>query len=129
LIPFGGDLHSARAQAVAFQTALRAIGTTIHPGKLPPSASLLSIDHPAFDLSAVKTSEDGQGLVIRGVNLSHQPLNVRARCQLPIRSANKARIDETPLEMVPVEKSSQLKMEIGPHEIITLRLALDPPQT
>lgn len=129
LIPFDGDLHSARAQAVAFQTALRAVGTTIHTGSLPSSASLLSIDHPAFDLSAVKTSEDGQGLVIRGVNLSHQPLTINTRCQLPIRSANKARIDETPLEMLPVEKSSQLKMEIGPHEIITLRLDLDPPQT
>jgi len=113
---------------VAFQTTLRAVGTTIHPGKLPSSASLLSIDHPAFALSAVKIAEDGQGLVMRGVNLSHQPLNVGMRCLLPIRSASKARIDETPLEVLPVEKGSQLKMDVGPQEIITLRLDLDPPR-
>lgn len=129
MIPFDGDPLSARAQAVAFQTTLRAVGTTIHPGKLPSSASLLSIDHPAFALSTVKIAEDGQGLVMRGVNLSHQPLNVGMRCLLPIRSASKARIDETPLEVLPVEKGSQLKMEVGPQEIITLRLDLDPPRS
>lgn len=122
LIPFTGEMLSARTQALAFQTTLRAVGTPLHKGILPASASMLAIDSQAFDLTCVKTAEDGLGLIVRGVNLGHQMLNVNLDSLFEITSAFKARIDETPLETLEISDSNRLSLEINPHEIITLRL-------
>jgi alpha-mannosidase len=122
LIPFDGDLLQARIQAEAFQTTFRGMGTSLHAGALPVSASLVQIDHHAFALTAVKSSKDGDGLILRGVNLSHQPLRTTLKCLLPIRSASRASMDETALESLEIQDDHHVPLVINPHEILTLHL-------
>jgi len=126
LIPFNGDLLQARLQAEAFQTNFRGMGTSLHNGPLPPSASLAHVDHHAFALTSVKSSIDGYGLILRGVNLSHQPLKTKLRCLLPIQSAAKVRMDETVLEAIELQDDHHVPIMIKPHEILTLHLTLSP---
>jgi alpha-mannosidase len=126
LIPFDGDLLQARLHAEAFQTILRGMGTTLHTGALPPSASLVQVDHHEFALTAVKSSKVGDGLILRGVNLSHQPLRTLLKTLLPIQSATKVRMDESVLESIEMQDDHHVPISIKPHEILTLHLILSP---
>jgi mannosylglycerate hydrolase len=122
LIPFAGDLLQARLQAQAFQSKMRAVGSTLHDGPLPPSGSLLSIDNPSFDLTAVKTAEDGRGLIVRGVNLAHEPASLQLTSMLPLQSASRTRIDESSLHELQVERAHTLSVRLQPLELLSLRL-------
>ncbi|HEY42460.1 MAG TPA: hypothetical protein G4O11_00565, partial [Anaerolineae bacterium] len=126
LIPYNGDLLQARHLAEAFQTSLRGIGTSLHSGVLPTSASLISVDHDAFSLTSVKTSKNGKGLILRGVNLSHQPLQTAVTSLPPIQSASKVRMDETKIEELEIQENHRVPLLIEPHEILTLHLILSP---
>ena len=126
LIPFDGDLLQARMQAEAFQTTLRGMGTSLHAGVMPPSASLVKVDHHAFALTAVKSSRDGDGLILRGVNLSRQPLKTMLSCLLPIQSATKVRLDETKLEAIKIRDDHHVPIQINPQETLTLHLTFSP---
>jgi alpha-mannosidase len=102
------------------------MGTTLHTGALPPSASLVQVDHHEFALTAVKSSKVGDGLILRGVNLSHQPLRTLLKTLLPIQSATKVRMDESVLESIEMQDDHHVPISIKPHEILTLHLILSP---
>ncbi|MEW6568754.1 MAG: glycoside hydrolase family 38 C-terminal domain-containing protein [Chloroflexota bacterium] len=122
LIPFGADPGPAIEQALAFQTPLCAAGTPLHPGKLPGETSFLRWQCEGMLLSAVKLAEDSQDVILRGVNLSDRALDLRLETRLPLVGAWVARLDETPLEPLPVEGPGRLRLRARPHEIVTLRL-------
>jgi alpha-mannosidase len=122
LIPFDGNVLQARLQAQAFQSKMKAVGSALHDGILPASGSLLSIDNPSFDLTAVKKAEDGRGLVVRGVNLAHKPTDIQLTSMLPLQSASRTRMDETSLHELQVESGHILNIRLQPLEILTLRL-------
>ena len=124
LIPFAHDLDEAVVEAYAFQSPMRAIGTRLHGGILPPAASLLAWTPGSFHLTCVKTAEDGQGLIVRGVNLRAERAEVDLECLLPVAEACRARLDETPLEALPVEAGCKVRFAARPHEIVTLRVRL-----
>ncbi len=125
LIPYSGSMFDARAQAEAFQSRMRAVASQIHPGKIPPQASLLSIDPPELHLSCVKTAEDGDGLIVRIVNLSGESAHAHLRTVLPLAAAWQVRLDEMPLSELRIKDAHQLRAKIGPHEILSLRLQFD----
>ncbi len=124
LIPFAHDLDEAVVEAYAFQSPMRAIGTRLHGGILPPAASLLAWTPGSFHLTCVKTAEDGQALIVRGVNLRDERAEVDLECLLPVAEACRARLDETPLEALPVEAGCKVRFAARPHEIVTLRVRL-----
>jgi mannosylglycerate hydrolase len=122
LVPFADDPIAAQNEALAFQSSFRGVGTQIQSGSLPPSISLLSIEPETFQVTAIKTSEDGRSLIVRGVNLQQDPVQVRILSAFPIHSAAKARLDETPIDVAWVRKNESLEIEVQPSEILTLRL-------
>jgi mannosylglycerate hydrolase len=125
IIPHGGDLLAAWQAAWAFQTPLRAItpGQDRPARTLPPSGSLVAVDNPAFVLSAVKRSEDGRGVVVRGYNLGGDVEPVSLRFGLPFESVAFARLDETPLDAAPQVEGYEVRFDARPGEIVTLVFA------
>jgi alpha-mannosidase len=126
LIPFNEDLLWARHQAEAFQTTLRGVGMSLQDGVLPSSASLISVDHNSFALTAVKTSKHEEGLILRGVNLGHQTLKTTLTSLLPIQAVSKVRLDETIIGELEIQDPHHVPLLIKPHEILTLHLILSP---
>lgn len=124
LIPFQGNLLQARLQAEAFQTEMRGVGTGLHTGLLPAAVSLLAVQPECFAITAVKSAEDGPGIIIRGVNLSQQQQDVRLQTALPMRSAAVARMDEESIRDVPLTDANTVTASVRPKEILTLRLTL-----
>ncbi len=76
LVPHGGDWEAEEAlvlrEAQAFNTPLRALVTEQHEGRLPSQATLVEVEPRSLVVSAIKQSENGEGVVVRVYNpLSH----------------------------------------------------------
>ncbi len=125
LIPFAQDAQPAIAQARAFQTWLRATGTALHRGPLPAEASFLRWHGEGLHLSALKLAEDGQGVILRAVNDTADPQDLVLGTLAPLREAWRARLDETPLDPLPVDAAGTIRLRARPYEIVTLRLRFD----
>jgi alpha-mannosidase len=110
-------------QAYAFQASLRSVNTSLHTGSLPAACSLLQASPREFVLSAVKMAEDGQGWIVRGYNLSAQPLEAEL---MPWRSFARVEVvnlaEEVQDVLIPAADGSVL-LAVGPHAIATLRFA------
>jgi alpha-mannosidase len=122
VIPYQADLLVARQQAEAFQSPLRAEGSTLHTGELPCKASLLSIHPDTIALTAVKTAEDERGLIVRCVNLNREVEETELQSLLPLSAAYSARIDETTLDEIDIDGNHSIHLQLRPNEIVTLRL-------
>ena len=124
VIPIRGGLEAAMMEAYAFQSEMRAVGAGLHEGRLPPAASLLAAPADGFVLTGVKLSEEGEDLIVRGVNLTAERREVIVEALLPIRHASLARLDEQPGDALSVEDGRRMRVTARPHEIVTLRLTL-----
>jgi alpha-mannosidase len=124
LIPHAGDLEAARAQAEAFRAPLRAVAAGVHPGPLPPVASLVRAEPSTFALSAIRQSEGRAtpGLIVRGVSLSDQPSTVRLRPWRRLRRAARVSLRGEYIEPLAPDDDGTVTFVARPWEIVTLRL-------
>jgi alpha-mannosidase/octanoyl-[GcvH]:protein N-octanoyltransferase len=76
-IAFHGDTEESRLKtyhdAKNAQVPFSAYQTTVHAGQLPAVNQFLTIDGPAFALTAMKRKEHGSEIVTRGYNLTNEP--------------------------------------------------------
>jgi mannosylglycerate hydrolase len=122
LFPWDGDEHAGTQTAEAFQTGLRAAGTSLHGGTLPHQGAFLSIEGQGFCLTAVKTAEDGDGLIVRGYNTGAEPTQITIAGIRPIQRAILSRLDEAPLGPLHLDSQGRASLQAGPHAIVTARL-------
>lgn len=122
IIPHGPDPLAAWQAARAFQTPFRAVTPEPHQSEpaLPPSGSLVTVDNPAFVLSAVKCSEDGSGMIVRGYNISGAAEPVSVRFGLPFEAVEFVRLDETPIGESPQLDGERVQFDARPGEVVTL---------
>jgi mannosylglycerate hydrolase len=122
IVPVAGDEVEARRQADAFQMGPRGVGTRIQAAGLPESGSLLETEPAEFRLTAVHVAEDRKALIVRGVHHGAQGGEVVIRPHAVPSSAERVRLDETPLESVTPDPDGALRVSAGPNELVTLRL-------
>lgn len=122
LIPFAQEPQPAIEQALAFQTWLRAVGTGIHNGLLPPEASFLRWHGQGLQLSAIKLADDGDDVIVRAFNPGPHPQELTLEPLAPLLEAWRARLDETSIEPLSIEPPGKIRLQARPHEILTLRL-------
>jgi mannosylglycerate hydrolase len=123
LIPHQGDWQGSHLEAEAFRTPLRAMATGTHAGSLPPAASIVEVDPPAFHLTAIKQFKNdlGPSLVVRGVNLSDHPVSVRLRPRRAFEQVTRANLNEDFREPLVFEPDGSVIVPAGPWEIVTIR--------
>ncbi len=125
IIPHDNDPIPAWYQAWAFQCPLKVATTTIHAGPLPTTASLVNVDNPAFVLSSVKEANDGNGVIVRGYSISQDVQTVTLSSSMGFTTAEAARIDETLSgEMYSFNEQGQMRFDVEPAQIVTLRLTV-----
>ena len=74
------------------------VGTTLRSAlALPAPVHGIELAGTGLAFSTLKESEDGQWLVLRCINVCHEPVNGRWILPFDIREARLARLDETPL--------------------------------
>jgi alpha-mannosidase len=122
VIPHAGDCTAAYQEAYAFDVPLRAVDTPLQAGTLPSTASLLEVRPAAFVLSAVKPAEEGDGVIVRGYNITGAPLRVTLKPLHRCTRAARVRLDEEEVGGLALAEDGSVTMEVRGHEIVTVRL-------
>jgi alpha-mannosidase len=115
---------SAYRHAFAFNTPMRAAGASLHPGELSPMASLVRVLPHAFMLSAIKTAEDGLGWIVRGYNLTAEPLQVTLVPWRPFRIAQRVDLNEQILEDLACAEDGRVSLPVSGCEIATVKFSV-----
>ncbi len=118
IIPHPGDWKNAFVQAHAFEVPMRAASTSIHSGDLPASSSFLEVSPTAFEISAVKQSEDGRGWIVRGYNLSADMLDVTLKPWKIFRKVQQVNLAEEKTRDLKPDRDGRITIQVRGHEII-----------
>jgi len=122
IIPHKGTWRDAYRHAYEFNAPLKAVIGLPHPGTLPGAGTFIQARPAAFIITAVKTAGDGDGLVVRGYNITPERIDVQIKPLFPFRSICRAGLDETAGAAIGLTPTGEARFSAGPHEIVTLRL-------
>ena len=126
IIPHDGDWETARAHVLAVQhlRPMRARWNRHGIGHIPASGRLLSVDSPAFAVSAIKRAEDGDGVIVRLYNISDGEAEATVDVTPLDGDVLLTNLNEETIAEVPRVRGG---IAIGgrPNEIVTLRFARD----
>jgi mannosylglycerate hydrolase len=120
IIPHSGNWEKAFTQAYGFETPLRALGTSVHPGVLPASSSLLLVEPQSFVVSAVKETEDGRGWLVRGYNITGDNIQVTVKPWKRFKKAERANLGEEKLAVIKTTSDGSVTFPARRHEIVTV---------
>jgi alpha-mannosidase len=120
LVPHAGGWEAAWAQAQAFNAPLRGVATSPSQGPLPPALSFLRAEPSSFVLTAVKRAEAGDGLIVRGYNITDSPQEVQLHLDRAWRRATRVGLDEGVRGELVLEGNS-VCFAAGPKEIVTVQ--------
>lgn len=123
LIPHAGDWQVALAQAHAFNVPLRAVVTDVRSGSLLPTDSRLHLEQASFVITAVKRTEAGDGVIVRGFNVGTAPIDVRLRLNGPARSIYHVNLAEEHLESLDPNTDGWVRVPVKPRQIIALKFS------
>jgi alpha-mannosidase len=121
VIPHDGNWKVAARQAYAFNTPLDAVATSLHTGSLPAKGSLITCDSPDFVITAVKAAEKDDGWLVRGFNMSDDPIQVILQTGIPFTTASEVFLDESHKRTITPETDGTLKLAVGDHEILSIK--------
>lgn len=110
------DPSSARDAEAGFR-AVVAGDAPLHP----PGVSLLAVEPRSLLLSAVKPSDNGDGLVVRVVNPSDDEVRGRITCGLPLSRVAVVRLDESETGEAEIDGQNVL-LTVPPHRILSIML-------
>lgn len=98
LLPHAGKASEAALTeaARAFNAPLRIVERNAAPGKaFPETGAFIALDNTAIEIPAVKRAENGDGWILRLVNVSPHPQKVAIRTLLPFARALETDLTET----------------------------------
>jgi alpha-mannosidase len=120
LIPHCGGWENAYAQAHAFNAPLRAVAAPRSGGPLPLTLGFVRADPPNFVLTAIKLPEEGEGLIVRGFNITDAPQEVTLYLDRAWRRATQVGLDESFQGELALEDNA-VRFRATPKQIVTLR--------
>lgn len=120
LVPHGGGWEDAYTQAHAFNAPLRAIAVPASDGPLPSSLSFVQATPSDFVITTVKLAKDGDGLIVRGYNITDTAQEVVLKLDHPFRRARRVNLNEDPQEEL-VTGGDAVRFLARAKQIITLR--------
>jgi alpha-mannosidase len=122
ILPHTGGWRTTLRPARAFTTPLRALTAEQHSGVLPPQLSFLQVEPETCAVSAVKACEDGNGWLVRTVNLDGEMRRVRLNLWRPAAHADRANLMEQPQEALALKDGKVLEFSAGAHQITTIHI-------
>jgi alpha-mannosidase len=99
---------------------LRAAATGLHYGTLPPSGSFIDVESTGFVISSIKETEDGRGWLVRGTNMTSNPLPVSIKPWKPFKSVEFSDLTERRIRSVDAPAGGRITLNAQPYEIVTL---------
>ena len=90
--------------------------------RLQPNTSLLELDARRSVLSACKPAQDGDRVVVRVLNPTAEPDDVRLRFGLDVRRARPIRLDERPDDFFVEHFGRDVSFRVPPHALRSVRV-------
>jgi mannosylglycerate hydrolase len=120
IIPHTGDWHNAFIQAYSFESPLRLARTGVHPGSLPFTGSFVKVEPSEFIVSAVNQSQDGNGWLVRGYNITGDLVHLQLLPWKPYNKVEQVNLAEIKLAALKPDRDGSVTLEVKGHEIITV---------
>ncbi|MFA5399055.1 MAG: glycoside hydrolase family 38 C-terminal domain-containing protein [Dehalococcoidia bacterium] len=121
IVPHTDGWAGSFQQAYAFNAPMRAVVDIPHSGTRSGTGSFLTVVPDLFVIAAIKTPEDGTGLLVRGFNITGKAIKVRIKPDLPVGAAHRCRLDETIIDNIKTGPDGCIRFSAGAHEIVSLR--------
>jgi len=124
IIPHSGSWKESKIYKTAynFSSPLVAYNIKKGSGPLPDVASLVTMEPDELVLSAVKKSEDGNGLIVRFYNIMDYDVKGKLSAYKKIAKASWVNLNEEMVQALPVSEDGSLHLVVGKHKIMTVRL-------
>lgn len=81
-------------EADAYEAGLRAMVTELHPGTIGPTWSFMRVEPAGVQVSAIKRSDDGTGVILRLCNMLREDADVSVECGRSVAEARLANLNE-----------------------------------
>jgi mannosylglycerate hydrolase len=120
VIPHDGNWLAASREARAFEAPLRAVETGAHRGALPPEGSFIRSTPPEFEISAIKQTRDGRGILVRGWNATGEPIRVTIRPWRAFARAERVNLAEERTGELKIGRGGEVTFPVKGHEIISV---------
>jgi mannosylglycerate hydrolase len=120
IIPHAGDWQKAFTQAYAFETPMRLACTDLHGGTLPASGSFVKVEPATFVVSAIKQSEDGNGWLVRGYNITGEAIHVTLKPCKRFKKVEQVNLAEETLATLKPDKDGRVFIPARGHEIVSV---------
>ena len=120
IIPHAGSWQKAFAQAYAFETPMRLACTSLHGGTLPVSGSFVKVEPATFVISAIKQSEDGDGLLVRGYNITGEAIRVTLKPWKLFKKVGQVNLAEEKQTALKPDKDGRVIIPVRGHEIVSV---------
>ncbi|HWJ20778.1 MAG TPA: glycoside hydrolase family 38 C-terminal domain-containing protein [Gemmatimonadaceae bacterium] len=123
LFPHGtfGDDAMALVERTADDVLLPLAGETLRSALALPRPTLgIELEGDGLSFSSAKSGEDEPWIVLRCVNVTERAVQGRWRLGFDVADARHARLDETPLGPLVVERSREIPFDSGPRAIVTV---------
>ena len=108
-------------QAGLYTSRLRAVVCTAHAGTLPRRHSFFEVGPGAFVVTAVKQSEAGDGIVVRGYNSTPETMTVTLRLPESVKCAVQVTLEETAMGELPL-RGGKVTLSVRAGEIASVLL-------
>jgi alpha-mannosidase len=120
IIPHEGDWQQAYQKAYAFESYLRAIETELHEGEIADSGSFVSYSPAEFVISAVKELEDGNGWLVRGYNISSEPIQLNLKPLKRFSHAARVNLAEDGIRPIVSDDDGSVTVPVLGHQILSI---------
>jgi alpha-mannosidase len=110
-------------QAYSFNSPLRAIDTTVHPGTIPSKCSFIENRNESFIITTIKTAEDDLSFIVRGYNILSAPIDVSIKPWRTFSHAQLVKLDENIIEELVIAEEGFISIHIGGNKIVTIRFS------
>ncbi len=125
ILPGDGQWMTSIPLAYAFNAPLKSFYIPPHSGSLPSSCSLIESLNPSFVITAIKQSEDGKGIIVRGFNNRANPIDVDLRVFIPLKHVQLVNLAEELIEDLPVKSQNEISIHLAGNKIVTLLLQFE----
>lgn len=123
LLPHAGHWRFRYRDGIAFNYPLMAFaGDQSSGGTLPGTAEFLGLQPSNLILTAMKKCEDDDSTVLRFYEGEGRAVKARVRMPQPIRQAWKTNLIEEEPESLPLAADGAVELEVGPWEIVTMKV-------
>jgi len=113
----GIDPIAARDAELGFRGAIAGDRTLLDDGR-----SLLTLEPATLLLSAIKPAEDGDGVIVRVLEIAGAPTRATLRFGFPVRDAQAVRLDESSIDGVVARDGNTIRFDVPAHALRSVRI-------